>query len=55
VGLVERRDAGDAACIGALGRGFLGIWHRWKGLLMFSLTAPYLLAIIGVFAILALD
>jgi hypothetical protein len=39
----------------ALAGGFLGIRHRWKELLVFSLAAPYVLAIIGVFAILAAD
>jgi hypothetical protein len=39
----------------ALACGFLGIRHRWKELFVFALTAPYLLAIIGAFAILAID
>jgi hypothetical protein len=39
----------------ALVGGYLGIRHRWNELFMFALTAPYLLALIGVVAILAID
>jgi hypothetical protein len=35
--------------------GFLGIRLRWRGLSVFALWAPFLLAIMGVFAILAID
>ena len=39
----------------ALVAGFLAIRHEWDGLFVFSLTAPYVLAVLGVFAILAID
>ena len=39
----------------ALVGGYLGIRHRWNELFVFALTAPYLLAIIGAVAILAID
>jgi hypothetical protein len=39
----------------ALGGGFLAIRREWGGLFVFSLTAPYVVALLGVFAILAID
>lgn len=39
----------------ALVGGFLAIRSEWNGLFVFSLTAPYVVALLGAFAILAID
>jgi hypothetical protein len=39
----------------ALVGGFLAIRSEWHGLFVFSLTAPYVVALLGAFAILAID
>ena len=39
----------------ALAGGLLAIRREWDGLFVFSLTAPYVVALLGVFAILAID
>jgi hypothetical protein len=39
----------------ALAGGFLAIRSEWNQLFVFSLTAPYVMAALGVFAILAID